>query len=113
MEEEEEEEEEEEFAPHPDCQSTILFTNRPTGGKGASDLVLQSENQSASLTVAMDIKTFLKSCGYSDVQSILFILPFAITYSDKYVGHQLLYLLFIPHYIVLTEMYTEVIIHVC
>ena len=31
-EEEEEEEEEEEHAPHPDCDSTILFTNRPTGG---------------------------------------------------------------------------------
>ena len=31
-EEEEEEEEEEEFAPHPDCESTILFINRPTGG---------------------------------------------------------------------------------
>lgn len=30
--EEEEEEEEEEYAPHPDCLSTILFTNRPTGG---------------------------------------------------------------------------------
>ena len=29
----EEEEEEEEFAPHPDCQSTILFINRPTEGK--------------------------------------------------------------------------------
>ena len=29
---EEEEEEEEEYAPHPDCESTILFTNRPTGG---------------------------------------------------------------------------------
>lgn len=29
---EEEEEEEEEYAPHPDCISTILFTNRPTGG---------------------------------------------------------------------------------
>ena len=32
-EEEEEEEEEEEYASHPDCQSTILFTNRPTGGE--------------------------------------------------------------------------------
>ena len=33
VEEEEEEEEEEEFAPHPDCQSTILFTNRHTEGE--------------------------------------------------------------------------------
>ena len=32
VEEEEEEEEEEEFAPHPDCDSTILFTTRLTGG---------------------------------------------------------------------------------
>ena len=32
LEEEEEEEEEEEYVPHPDCQSTIIFTNRPTGG---------------------------------------------------------------------------------
>ncbi|CAI8010284.1 Translocon-associated protein subunit alpha [Geodia barretti] len=85
VEEEEEEEEEEEFAPHPDCQSTILFTNRHTEEFVAGEVVeavigLTNTNKEKEFIVTLIEGSFRYPQDFS-----YFIQNFSVIYYETYI----------------------------